>query len=102
MEKLSDSYRISEYCRRRIYQVKGYRKYLLAYLKRSRAPDKLARQGRRERLQQAPGAFAQPDFGGDDYPTAESRKWNPPLTEAGDIWRLLYIYPRFPNYNTYF
>ena len=26
---------------------------------------------------------------GDDYPTAESRKWNPPLTEAGDIWRLL-------------
>ena len=34
------------------------------FLKRSRAPDKLACQGRRERLQQAPGAFAPPGFGG--------------------------------------
>ena len=34
-------------------------------LKRSRAPDKLACQGRRERLQQAPGAFAPPGFGGE-------------------------------------
>ena len=33
-------------------------------LKRSRAPDKLACQGRRERLQQMPGALAPPGFGG--------------------------------------
>ena len=28
---------------------------------------------------------------GDYDPTAESRKWNPPLREAGDIWLMLYL-----------
>ena len=44
-----------------------------ASLKRSKVPDKLTCQGRRERLQQAPGAFAQPDFGGGLWPNRQ--KW---------------------------
>ena len=89
------------------------------HLKRSRAPDKLACgsacsfaaarrthtgisggftalkffscQGRRERLQQMPGALAPPGFGRGDYnPTAESRRWNPPLVEAGGTSGICY------------
>ena len=52
------------------------------YFKRSRAADKLACRRRRERLRKAQGAFVQQSFGGDDSPTAEIRKENPPLTEA--------------------
>ena len=44
---------------------------------------------------------------GDYDPTAESRKWNPPLREAGDIWLMLYygtavkkIYRIFENRQT--
>ena len=61
------------------------------FLKRSRAPDKLAWQGRRERLQQAPGAFAQPGFGGGMI-TQPPKVGNGArrLQKRGDIWRLLY------------
>lgn len=34
-------------------------------------------------MRQAPEALVRPAFGWDDYPTAERRKWNLPLTETG-------------------
>ena len=64
-----------------------------ARLKRSRAPDKLAClacQGRRERLQQAPGAFAQPGFGrGMITQPPKVGNGTRRLQKRRDIWRLL-------------